>query len=344
MSETENGNVEKRIESIEARLARIEQQLHLAKPIPVAPIDLAQMQQSAAVNPVPVIPLTATPATLTLTDRLKDGWEVYAAPPETKDGSAHAVPPPLPSANVSAVPANVIPPPRIAGARQYRPIKRKNQTDLEQTIGLKWAGWVGAVVLLIGAALGVKYAYDQHWFGHLPVWVWPSIIAAVGLSLIGIGEYVYRKVNVIPAASLFGAGIATLFLDSYVGHSYYALYSPSTAFMLMAITAWIGSGVAMRGRMVSIAVLSQIGGSIAPMVMGDSGAPHTAFMSYLLMLQVIAALVHQLAWWGRSPRWWVLRGISLATTNSVDDDDHRPRRGWPTAAAVRDGLCGPLSA
>ena len=91
----------------------------------------------------------------------------------------------------------------------------------------------------------------------------------------------------------------------------YALYSPTTAFVLMGLTTLIGSSVAMRGKMVSIAVLSLIGGNIAPLVMGDTGAPHSTFMGYLLMLQVIALV---LAWWGRSRRWWMLRGLSLATT------------------------------
>ena len=35
-------------------------------------------------------------------------------------------------------------------------------------IGLKWAGWVGAIVLVIGAGLGIKYAYTQGWFPTVP--------------------------------------------------------------------------------------------------------------------------------------------------------------------------------
>src|SRR5206468_7405318 len=114
--------------------------------------------------------------------------------------------------------------PRSFSASEPAPSKHlasQPRGALEQTIGLKWAGWIGAVILLIGAALGVKYAYDQHWFAALPIWIWPSIIAACGFALIGAGEWVYRKVNVVPAASLFGAGIATLLLVSYIGHSYY---------------------------------------------------------------------------------------------------------------------------
>jgi hypothetical protein len=34
------------------------------------------------------------------------------------------------------------------------------------------------------------------------------------------------------------------------------------------------------------------------------------FLGYLLMLQVLALV---LAWWGRTPKWWTLRGVALAT-------------------------------
>ena len=40
---------------------------------------------------------------------------------------------------------------------------------LEHTIGLKWTGWVGAVILIVGLALGYKFAYDQGWLTLAPV-------------------------------------------------------------------------------------------------------------------------------------------------------------------------------
>src|SRR5438552_2397986 len=49
---------------------------------------------------------------------------------------------------------------------------RPPQAALEQMIGLKLAGWIGAIVLVIGAALGVKFVYDQHWFHAVPPLVW----------------------------------------------------------------------------------------------------------------------------------------------------------------------------
>jgi uncharacterized membrane protein len=319
-------SIDQRLRGIEQRLQRIEERLDLAPieeeltpieelqveaPIPIAKTIAPQVAEIPMAMPVkprvmpPPLPITPSPGTPG-----EGRGEGFAPRAESVSESTSPSPHPIPLPEYRARGQEGTPARATSYAAPKAPHAQKQGT-LEQAIGLKWAGWIGAVVLLIGAALGVKYAFDQHWFAALPVWIWPSIIAACGFALLGAGEWVYRKVNVIPAASLFGAGIATLFLVSYIGHSYYELYSPTTAFILMGLTTLIGSSVAMRGKLVSIAVLSLIGGNVAPLVMGDTGAPHSTFMAYLLMLEVVALT---LAWWGRSRRWWMLRGLSLATT------------------------------
>ena len=337
------GQIEKRLQQIEARLdlqppaeevvaPELEEviaqtdELRPSAPVAQRPQDVTPQFPSAPVNPAapiaipvamrvgpPPLPQRAplTPSPGTPGEGEGEGLHFPIHNPQSKIQNAAAPHPnPLPEYREREQESPYIAQ-EVLPYVSPTPRPPQKQSSLEQAIGLKWAGWIGAVILLIGAALGVKYAYDQHWFGQLPVWIWPSILAACGFTLIGAGEWVYRKVNVIPAASLFGAGVATLFLVSYIGHSYYELYSPTTAFILMGLTTLIGSAVAMRGKMVSIAVLSIIGGNVAPLVMGDSGAPHFTFMVYLLALQVVALT---LAWWGQSRRWWMLRGLSLATT------------------------------
>jgi len=241
---------------------------------------------------------------------------------------SHAVPPPLPiRAEISPVPEPMTPAiapsepetPEVESAPELlaipyaapSPATPAVQGALERTIGLKWAGWAGAVVLVIGAALGVKFVYDQHWFGEVPPAVWLSSIFVAGLGLIGVGEVIYRRVHAIPAASVFGAGVATLFLAGYVGHAYYNLYTPGTALFLMAAAALVGALVAMRGNLVSIAVLSHVGANVAPMLVGSRSAPLESFLIYLLALQIVAL---RLASWGHGKKWWTLRGLSLATT------------------------------
>ena len=168
--------------------------------------------------------------------------------------------PPLP---VPAIAPSSVPQIRAVALRrlQYEPKASKKESlaidcALEQMIGLKLAGWVGAIVLVIGAGFGIKYAYDRGWLGGVPPAVRLALIYLGGFGLIAAGEYVYRRINVISAAGLFGAGVATLFLVSYAGNAYYGLYARQTAFALMAISTIIGAAVAMRGKLVSIAVLS----------------------------------------------------------------------------------------
>src|SRR5581483_8957854 len=138
-----------------------------------------------------------------------------------------------------------------------------------------------------------------------------SMIVAAGLAQIGAGEWVYRRVNIFPAASLFGAGVATLFLASYAGYAYYDLYPPATAFVLMGAATVVGVAVARRGNLVSFAVLSLIGGNLAPILLTTNHPRLIPFFTYLLMLQEIALA---LAFVGGNRKWWTLRGFSLATT------------------------------
>jgi hypothetical protein len=137
-------------------------------------------------------------------------------------------------------------------------------------------------------------------------------MSLVGFALLVAGEVVYRRINVISAAALFGAGVTVLFLISYAGNTYYGAYSYQTAFVFALLTTLIGSGVAIRGRLVSIAVLSQIGGQIGPIVLSTGQPPGIPLLGYVLMLQLVALI---LALWGGSPRWWLLRALSLAGTS-----------------------------
>src|SRR5713101_6014269 len=203
-------------------------------------------------------------------------------------------------------------PPSPPPALPRSPTGPQSPHSLEQAIGLKWAGWIGAIVLAIGAGLGIKFAYEQGWLGHLPVEVRLLLMSLGGFALLAAGEVVYRRINIISAAALFGAGVTILFLISYAGNTYYGAYSYQTAFVFAFLTTLIGSGVAIRGRLVSIAVLSQFGGQIGPIVLSTGQPPGIPLLGYVLMLQMVALI---LALWGRSPKWWLLRVLSLAGTS-----------------------------
>ena len=204
------------------------------------------------------------------------------------------------------------PPLPVMPYRQQAAMELARPQGLEQIIGLKWAGWVGAVVLVFGAALGIKFAYDQGWFLAISPVLRVCSMALIGLSLIAAGEWVYRRVNVLSATGLFGAGVAVLFVVSYSGFAYYHLYLHNTAFVFMGVSTLIGAAIARRGNLVSIAVLALIGGNLAPVLLQTQMPLLSGLLIYLLMLQGVSLALAQ---WGGDPKWWILRGLSLASTS-----------------------------
>ncbi len=287
--------LERRLAELEHRLALIEKRL--AEP---------EMVTGPSLLPPIIEPPFAAKAAAIAEDSLQSVLEVKPAALKealhAKEQAivAHLQPPPLPTQVVTTL--------NYQTHSNQAPPRR---TNLEQAIGLRWAGWIGAIVLVIGGALAVKFAYDQGWWQGVPPQFRLVMMSLGGVILIGAGEWVYRRINVVAAASLFGAGIAIFFLVSYAGNAFYGLYSRDSAFVLMAVSTLIGAAVAMRGDMVSIAVLALIGGNVAPLVLTADHTHIPSFFGYLLMLQIVALF---LAWHGTHGKWWTLRLSRWART------------------------------
>ncbi len=284
-----------RMNSLERRVRRIEEKLQMEAESPGDPVPPLQRMIPQAAPLSPVEPKREVPR--------------------------QVAPPPIPAEPIRPEPRVTVHRPPLAPLSASTPVvpyapkitpTSAPRGEIEQTIGLKWAGWIGAIVLVIGAGLGIKYAVDNGWLQVLPPAVRLGLMYLGGFALIGAGEWVYRRVNDIASAGVFAAGVATLFLVSYAGHGMYGLYARDTAFFLMGISTLVGAAVAIRGKLVSVATLSLIGGNIAPIVLHGDHAHLVPFMCYLLMLQLVALV---LAWWGGSRKWWMLRALSLASTS-----------------------------
>lgn len=267
--------LDRRLGAIERRLLEIEAKLGLTQPAPA---------EEAPATPPPLPMMEAEPL-------IVEAPSVWKVPP-----------PPIP---------RIPTPPRTVQYQRPTLGTATQNESLEHVIGLKWAGWVGAIVLVIGAALGFKFAYDQGWLKLLSDGPKVGLLALCGIALLTAGEYVYRRINRVSAAGLYGAGVAVLFVASYAGHAWYGLFAQSTAMALMGASAVTGVLVAARAQLVSIAILAILGGNLAPAIIGGNVQSLVPFLTYLLLLQVLAVA---LCWWQATPKWWVLRGVSLAGT------------------------------
>lgn len=298
-------DLQRRLELLEKRVAQLEAASGLSAPV-AQPVETEAVQPSEEDDQAHSAPMgmlaRELPASAVPTAAVAPPAD---QPPVASPSPSRppVVPPPLPPQLPKSTPVIAYQPP----IERPAPVR---EGGLEQTIGLKWAGWVGALVLLIGAALAVRYSYEM-WLSKASAEVRLALMAAGGLALIGAGEWVYRRVHVRSAVGLFGAGVATLFLVAYAGYGYLDVYSRQVAFILMAIVTLIGAGVAMRGRLASIAVLSLIGGHFVPVVLSSGKGRIGVLLGYVLMLQLVAVL---LAAWGASKRWWTLRWLALVMT------------------------------
>ncbi|HWB19312.1 MAG TPA: DUF2339 domain-containing protein, partial [Phycisphaerales bacterium] len=166
-----------------------------------------------------------------------------------------------------------------------------SRPTLEFLIGGKWMAWIGAIVVVIAVGFAVKIGIDRGWWGHLGPFARCLMIAAFGALLLAAGEMALRRINSAASAGLFGAGLGTLYLDSYAAFNYFNLVDQGGAFLLMAIVALIGIAITYRTRFLTIGVLSMVAGYLTPMLVHSDTPHHVEFFLYLTMLLGISLVL-----------------------------------------------------
>lgn len=258
------------VEALEQRLARVEQSL----------LDLRQ-------DPPP-------PAQQRLSNWLN----------ETRpDLAPRSVPPPVPGTPIPM--ASVVSRPPASS-----PTSSKARRSLETTIGQNWASWIGGVVLFLGVAFFLKYAWDQGWIRPSPG-TRVSAAIAVGLMLGALGEWMHRKRLRGLAGSLYGVAVAVVVASFFASHAYFdpPVLSRNVAFTAVALAAAAGIAAALHIDVMTVAILALIGAYLSPSVLG-SGRDESAFL--LGYFGVLAGAGWLLGYF--KPRWIPLRWLVLICT------------------------------
>lgn len=175
------------------------------------------------------------------------------------------------------------------------------QPSLEETLGTRWAVWIGGIALSLGALLLVRYSIEQGWFG-------PGARILLGLALaaalIAAGEYLRRRdpARGLPAsdarpapsqipAVLTSAGTVAAFGAIYAAHALYGFIGPAFAFpALGAVGLATMLASALHGP--ALAGLGLLGALAAPMLV-QSNEPNP--WPVVLYLSVVIAFAYALA-------------------------------------------------
>lgn len=195
---------------------------------------------------------------------------------------------PAPEAPTVAQPP-VAAPPVHAPARAAG--RLREEPSLERRIGGQVFAVAGALIVIVGLALGVKVAIDQGWFRLLPPGLRCLGIAALGAFFLVAGELLRTRVRAIAVAGCNAAGLGGLYVAAYAAFAVFNLVSGPVAFALMVGAAAIGFAVALRHGSLSTAMLSLVGAYLVPILLTRPNAAPHVLPAYLLLLSAVALVL-----------------------------------------------------
>jgi uncharacterized membrane protein len=170
--------------------------------------------------------------------------------------------------------------------------------DLEGLIAGKWFSRVGIVALLIAVSYFLKLAFDNNWIG-------PTGRVAIGI-LLGALMLPWSHWLLGRGYSYFSEGIAalgeaTLFVSVWAGCQYYALYSRDVGFAAMIAITVVMAAIAIGRDSQRIAVMSLLGGGLAPILASSGKDEQVVLFTYLLFLGAGALVIAAKKGWRSLP-------------------------------------------
>lgn len=197
--------------------------------------------------------------------------EPTPAPAETAAPSPEAPLPPLDA--VSEDWDKLIPPPEEA-----RP-------SLEMKLGTKWLNWVGIVMVVLGIAFFLKYAYDNAWIGPQGRLALGTLFGVIAL---GLGERFRRKEWHILFQVLTGGGLAAFYLCVYFSFQVYHLSDQTISMILAILVTGLAVVMAVAHDALSVAVLALVGGFLSPVLLSTGTNHPYALFTYIAILNLVA--------------------------------------------------------
>ena len=262
-----------------ARLTAIEAQLGIAGP-------------AAALGPLPATETSPAPVA------------EPPAVPEAPIPVAEAAPAPV--AEAAGTPPDRVPdlppfemPPDAAPTALPAPV---SGPGFEESLGTRWAVWVGGVALALGGLFLVRYSIEQGLLG-------PGARIAAGalfaLALIAAGEWMRRREGASPFAAipsahvpgvLTAAGTSTAFATAYAAYALYSMIGPAAAFVTLgaiAVVTMLAS--ALHGP--ALAALGLVGALASPLLVASAEPKPWPVVLYLAFVVFSAYGLARLRLW-----------------------------------------------
>lgn len=163
---------------------------------------------------------------------------------------------------------------------------------------------VGVVVLFFGVSFLVKLAAENALF---PIEYRLIAVAIGGILMLAVGWHLREK-RPGYAVALQGGGIGFLYLTVYAAFRLYHLLPSTISFALLVLIAVSSAIISVKQDSRTLAILSTVGGFLAPVLASTGQGSHVALFSYYIVLNLGVLFI---AWF---KSWRMLNVISFIFT------------------------------
>lgn len=243
----------------------------------LAAVESAEARRVSSRLAQPVAPARAPDLAVATPQAAAEAPRVVPAPPVIQPTVPPLTPEPAPEA---------APPPPVPAAAAAPPdstVAHAEPASLEDAIGGRLMLWVGAIVLVLGVAFFLKYAFENEWITE-SMRVALGVLAGGGLIVAGLrfnqrGYAAYGQI-------ITGGGLAVLFLSIYAAFSFYGLIGRPTTFALLVLLTAGAAALADRQRALGLALMAVGGGFATPFLVGGGDDAQLTLFSYDALLVV----------------------------------------------------------
>ncbi|HZG01194.1 MAG TPA: DUF2339 domain-containing protein, partial [Chitinophagales bacterium] len=167
------------------------------------------------------------------------------------------------------------------------------KTSLEKFIGENLINKIGIAVVVIGVAIGAKYAIDNDLISPLTRIVLGYLF---GVGLMGVAMKLREKYEDFSAVLLSGA-MAIMYFITFAAYSFYGLLPQAAAFGLMVVFTAFTVFAAIKYNRQVIAHIGLVGAYAVPFLLSDgSGRVHVLF-SYMAIINAGILIVAFRRYW-----------------------------------------------
>jgi uncharacterized membrane protein len=170
-----------------------------------------------------------------------------------------------------------------ADSASYSPNFPETETvkaNLEKFIGENLLSKIGIVILVVGVAIGAKYAIDRNLISPLARIVLGYIF---GFGLLGLAVKLKPKYHSFSAVLLSGA-MAIMYFITYFAYSLYELFPQSSAFALMLIFTIFTVAAAIKYNAQVIAHIGLVGAYGVPFLLSNNSGNYAFLFAYIAII------------------------------------------------------------